>query len=129
MQSLVAPVHHGRPESSVPAVGAAFAVGAVYEHGTPEYASLSDVQQYKWECVRGIDGNFGYNGSSRPEGFDKDLPRPLILLFERDHWYQWHMALACHNDVLCLLDQHELEELHVQHILLRDVGQHFEHVQ
>jgi len=33
------------------------------------------------------------------------------------------------NEVLCLLDQRELEELHEQHILLRDVGQHFEHMQ
>lgn len=33
------------------------------------------------------------------------------------------------DEVLCLLDQRELEELHEQHILVRDVGQHFEHMQ
>jgi hypothetical protein len=33
------------------------------------------------------------------------------------------------DEVLCLLDQRELEKLHEQQILLRDVGQHFEHMQ
>ena len=33
------------------------------------------------------------------------------------------------DTVLCLVDQRELEKLHEQHILLRDVGQHFEHMQ
>jgi alpha-L-fucosidase len=27
----------------------------VYDYRTPEYATLADVQQFKWECVRGID--------------------------------------------------------------------------
>jgi len=33
------------------------------------------------------------------------------------------------DEVLCLLDQRELKELHERHILVRDVGQHFEHMQ
>lgn len=33
------------------------------------------------------------------------------------------------DQVLCLLNQRELKELHAQHILVRDVGQHFEHMQ
>jgi hypothetical protein len=33
------------------------------------------------------------------------------------------------DQVLCLLDQRELEELHEQQLLLSDVGQHFEHMQ
>jgi hypothetical protein len=39
------------------------------------------------------------------------------------------VAREDNDQVLCLLDQRELEELHEQHILLRDVGQHFEHMQ
>jgi len=33
------------------------------------------------------------------------------------------------DKVLCLLSQRELKELHEQYILVRDVGQHFEHMQ
>ena len=38
-------------------------------------------------------------------------------------------ARADDDQVLCLLDQRELEELHKGQLLLRDVGQHFEHMQ
>jgi alpha-L-fucosidase len=41
----------------------------VYDYRTPEYTSFSDIQATKWECVRGIDGSFGYNRNSLPEDF------------------------------------------------------------
>jgi alpha-L-fucosidase len=42
---------------------------SVYDYRTPEYASFPEPQRRKWECVRGIDGSFGYNRNSRPEDF------------------------------------------------------------
>ena len=41
----------------------------VYDYRTPEYATFPDIQQRKWECVRGIDKSFGYNRNSQPEDF------------------------------------------------------------
>ncbi|MGH0033789.1 MAG: alpha-L-fucosidase [Myxococcota bacterium] len=41
----------------------------VYDYRTPEYATFPDIQERKWECVRGIDKSFGYNRASRPEDF------------------------------------------------------------
>jgi alpha-L-fucosidase len=41
----------------------------VYDYRTPEYATFPNAQRRKWECVRGIDGSFGYNRNSRPEDF------------------------------------------------------------
>ncbi|MGI9658802.1 MAG: alpha-L-fucosidase [Gaiellaceae bacterium] len=42
---------------------------SVYDYRTPEYTSFPDIQERKWECVRGIDKSFGYNRNSRPEDF------------------------------------------------------------
>lgn len=41
----------------------------VYDYRTPEYASFPDIQERKWECVRGIDKSFGFNRNSKPEDF------------------------------------------------------------
>ncbi len=41
----------------------------MYDYRTPEYASFDDIQQGKWECVRGMDKSFGYNHTSTPEDF------------------------------------------------------------
>jgi alpha-L-fucosidase len=41
----------------------------VYDYRTPEYTSFDDIQERKWECVRGIDHSFGYNRNSLPEDF------------------------------------------------------------
>jgi alpha-L-fucosidase len=42
---------------------------SVYDYRTPEYATFPNAQRRKWECVRGIDGSFGYNRNSLPEDF------------------------------------------------------------
>jgi len=42
---------------------------SVYDYRTPEYTSFAEIQDRKWECVRGIDKSFGYNRNSRPEDF------------------------------------------------------------
>ena len=41
----------------------------VYDYRTPEYATFSEIQERKWECVRGMDKSFGYNQASLPEDF------------------------------------------------------------
>jgi len=41
----------------------------MYDYRTPEYARFDDIQQEKWECVRGMDKSFGYNRMSLPEDF------------------------------------------------------------
>ncbi|MAE96775.1 MAG: alpha-L-fucosidase [Deltaproteobacteria bacterium] len=41
----------------------------VYDYRTPEYASFPEIQEKKWECVRGMDKSFGYNHTSLPEDF------------------------------------------------------------
>ena len=48
----------------------------VCDYRTPEYASFDEIQQRKWECVRGIDKSFGYNRASLPEDF---LSKPDLI--------------------------------------------------
>lgn len=35
-----------------------------FQHRTPEFTSFDEVQRTPWECVRGMDGGFGYNRTS-----------------------------------------------------------------
>jgi alpha-L-fucosidase len=40
-----------------------------FDYRTPEYVTFDDVPPDPWECVRGMDGSFGYNAESRPQDF------------------------------------------------------------
>lgn len=41
----------------------------VYDVRTTEYTTFRGIQPDRFECVRGMDGSFGYNRNSRPEDF------------------------------------------------------------
>jgi len=47
-----------------------------FQHRTPEFTRFDEVQCTPWECVRGMDGGFGYNRNST-EG--DHLSRPDLL--------------------------------------------------
>jgi alpha-L-fucosidase len=51
-----------------------------YDARTPEYTVFGEIQERKWECVRGMDKSFGYNRASLPEDFmtREDLVHGLI---------------------------------------------------
>jgi len=59
---------------------------SVYDYRTPEYASFPDIQERKWECVRGIDKSFGYNRGSRPEDFlsQEDLLHSFVDIVSKN---------------------------------------------
>ena len=43
--------------------------GVHHDFVTPEYTSLSEISEGKWECVRGIGKSFGYNKLEVPDDF------------------------------------------------------------
>jgi len=55
--------------------------GVHYDFTTPEYTSLSEVSEEKWECVRGIGKSFGYNKQEVPEDF-LSVPELVRLLVD-----------------------------------------------
>jgi alpha-L-fucosidase len=57
-----------------------------YDFTTPEYTSLSEVSEEKWECVRGIGKSFGYNRQERPEDFlgVSELVRLLVDIVSKN---------------------------------------------
>ena len=55
--------------------------GVHYDFTTPEYTSLSEVSEQKWECVRGIGKSFGYNRQEVPADF-LSVPELVRLLVD-----------------------------------------------
>jgi alpha-L-fucosidase len=60
--------------------------GVHYDFVTPEYTSLSEVSEEKWECVRGIGKSFGYNRQELPDDFlsVSELVRLLIDIVSKN---------------------------------------------
>jgi alpha-L-fucosidase len=57
-------------------IGKAFSEGSVpapgnihTDYSTPEYRTLTEISERKWECVRGIGHSFGYNSTEADENF------------------------------------------------------------
>jgi len=57
-------------------IGKAFSEGSMptpgnihTDYSTPEYRTLTDISERKWECVRGIGHSFGYNSTEAEENF------------------------------------------------------------
>ncbi|MHB8895682.1 MAG: alpha-L-fucosidase, partial [Candidatus Geothermincolia bacterium] len=55
--------------------------GVHHDFVTPEYTSFSEVQEEKWECVRGIGKSFGYNKQEVPADFIS-VPELVRLLVD-----------------------------------------------
>jgi len=55
--------------------------GVHYDFTTPEYTSLSEISEEKWECVRGIGKSFGYNKQEVPDDF-LSVPKLVRLLVD-----------------------------------------------
>jgi len=57
-----------------------------HDYKTPEYATFAEVQEEKWECVRGIGTSFGYNAQERPEDYISvpDLVRLLADIVSKN---------------------------------------------
>jgi len=55
--------------------------GVHHDFVTPEYTSLSEVSEEKWECVRGIGKSFGYNKQEVPDDF-LSVPELVRLLVD-----------------------------------------------
>jgi alpha-L-fucosidase len=55
--------------------------GVHYDFTTPEYTSLSEISEEKWECVRGIGKSFGYNKQEVPDDF-LSVPELVRLLVD-----------------------------------------------
>jgi alpha-L-fucosidase len=58
------------------AIAAAFSSGSMpvprnvhTDYSTPEYSTLKEISERKWECVRGIGHSFGYNATEADENF------------------------------------------------------------
>jgi alpha-L-fucosidase len=60
--------------------------GVHYDFTTPEYTSLSEVSDEKWECVRGIGKSFGYNKQEVPDDFlsVSELVRLLVDIVSKN---------------------------------------------
>ncbi len=52
-----------------------------HDYVTPEYATFAEINQEKWECVRGIGKSFGYNRQEVPEDFIS-VPKLVRLLVD-----------------------------------------------
>ena len=61
--------------------GTTAAVSGHCDFVTPEYTSYSDIQEKKWECVRGMGKSFGYNREEKPEDF-LTVPEAIRLLVD-----------------------------------------------
>jgi alpha-L-fucosidase len=57
-----------------------------HDYRTPEYATYAEVQQDKWECVRGIGTSFGYNAQELPGDYISvpDLVRLLVDIVSKN---------------------------------------------
>jgi len=60
--------------------------GVHYDYTTPEYTTLSEVSEEKWECVRGIGKSFGYNREEVPDDYMSvsDLVRLLVDIVSKN---------------------------------------------
>jgi alpha-L-fucosidase len=55
--------------------------GVHYDFTTPEYTTLSEVNEEKWECVRGIGKSFGFNRLETPDDY-MSVPELVRLLVD-----------------------------------------------
>jgi alpha-L-fucosidase len=60
--------------------------GVHHDFVTPEYTSLSEVSEEKWECVRGIGKSFGYNRLELPDDYMSvaELVRLLVDIVSKN---------------------------------------------
>jgi len=74
-------------------IAAAFSAGSMpapknihTDYSTPEYSTLKEISDRKWECVRGIGHSFGYNATEVDENFlsGAELVRLLVDIVSKN---------------------------------------------